>query len=78
MNLSGMSLMAQGAMIALRDFETLHFVPTSIAKELCAAGLAELDGDELAITPKGRDWRPVFGPEGFSMAGRSENKLGAQ
>ena len=63
MKMSGLSPVAHGAMMALCDLEELHFVPEPVAEELFAAGLAEPVGETLAITPKGREWRPFVTEE---------------
>ena len=63
MKMSGLSPMAHGAMMALCDLGELHFVPERLAEELFAAGLAEPVGEAVAITPKGRAWRPFVADE---------------
>jgi hypothetical protein len=58
MKISGLSPVAHGAMVALRQFEELRFVPQPVAEELLALELAEPKAEALALTQKGRDWRP--------------------
>jgi hypothetical protein len=62
MKISGLSPVAHGAMEALRQFEELRFVPQPVADELVALELAEPKDEALAITPKGRAWRPFDQP----------------